>query len=246
MCYWNDYTRQNIPDVISDLYSECTASSTNPLCNISTAPTEIVILLFAAAIRFLLMIYTIGLKVPAGLIIPSLAIGASFGHATGLIMAYWQSHHPAFFLFNECENNSYCIDPGVYGLIGSAAMLGGVSRMTISLVVIMFEITGDVNYIVPIMLTVMVAKWSGEFLNRDGIYDEYIVLKEYPFLDNNASYRFSDVSKSIMKQNLFVLELRPYSVQVSIRFPSSSSFLSLFPPSFSVFCTNSLLFLSLI
>lgn len=93
-------------------------------------------------------------------------------------------------------------------------MLSGVTRMTVSLVVIMFEITGDVQYIVPIMITVMVSKWVGDGISRDGIYDEHILINEYPFLDNKASYRFSNVAKSIMKQNLFVLELRPYTVKV--------------------------------
>ena len=184
------------------------------MCNIDTAPTEIIILLYASAIRFLLTIFTFGVKIPAGLFIPSLAIGASIGHAVGLFFAYWQQNFPGFFLFRECSSLSYCIDPGVYSLIGSAAMLSGVTRMTVSLVVIMFEITGDVQYIVPIMITVMVAKWFGDGICKDGIYDEHILLNEYPFLDNKASYRFSQVARNIMKENLSFLELRSYTVGV--------------------------------
>jgi len=209
--YSNDYLRNNASEIISELYAECTPGSSTPLCNPDTAPTEILILIFASCIRLLLTIFTFGVKVPAGLFIPALAVGASLGHAVGLAMAYWQSVSPDFFIFNECTSIA-CIDPGVYGLIGSAAMLSGVTRMTVSLVVIMFEITGDVQYIVPIMIVVMVAKWVGDGIAHDGIYDEHILLNEYPFLDNKASYRFSQVAKSIMKPNLFVLELRPYSV----------------------------------
>ena len=40
-------------------------------------------------------------------------------------------------------------------------MLSGVTRMTVSLVVIMFELTGGITYIVPIMVAVMIAKWVG-------------------------------------------------------------------------------------
>lgn len=36
-------------------------------------------------------------------------------------------------------------------MVGAAAMLGGFTRMTVSLVVIMFELTGELNYVIPFM-----------------------------------------------------------------------------------------------
>jgi len=38
----------------------------------------------------------------------------------------------------------------------------GILRMTVSLVVIMFELTGGLNYIVPVMLAIIVAKWVAD------------------------------------------------------------------------------------
>lgn len=98
---------------------------------------------------------------------PSLAIGASLGHAVGLMMMIWQTSNPDFFLFRQCAGLADCVDPGVYALVGAAAMLAGVTRMTVSLVVIILELTGDFTNILPIMITVVVAKvirspwWTG-------------------------------------------------------------------------------------
>ena len=47
--------------------------------------------------------------------------------------------------------------PGTYALIGAASFLGGVVRMTISLTVILIESTNEIEYGLPIMLTVMVS-----------------------------------------------------------------------------------------
>ena len=34
----------------------------------------------------------------------------------------------------------------------------------------MFELTGGLNYIVPIMVAVMISKWVGDFFTRDADY----------------------------------------------------------------------------
>lgn len=38
---------------------------------------------------------------------------------------------------------------------------------TVSLIVIMFELTGGVNYIVPLMAAAMASKWVGDALGRE-------------------------------------------------------------------------------
>ena len=50
--------------------------------------------------------------------------------------------------------------PGTYALIGAASFLGGVVRMTISLTVILIESTNEIDYGLPIMLTLMVRNLS--------------------------------------------------------------------------------------
>lgn len=55
--------------------------------------------------------------------------------------------------------------------------------MTVSLVVIMFELTGGLQYIVPLMAASMFSKWIGDAFGNEGIYDGHIRLNGYPFLD---------------------------------------------------------------
>jgi chloride channel 3/4/5 len=48
------------------------------------------------------------------------------------------------------------------------------------------------------MLAVMVSKWVADAFNKDGIYDEQIILNGYPFLDNKRDYRFSTQAIDVM------------------------------------------------
>lgn len=43
-------------------------------------------------------------------------------------------------------------------------------RFSVSLVVIMFELTGGLQYIVPLMAAAMTAKWVGDSLHKEGMY----------------------------------------------------------------------------
>ena len=73
-------------------------------------------------------------------------------------------------------------DSGTYALMGSAAILGGMARMTISLTVILLEATGNMQYVLPLMMTVMAARFTGNVFN-EGLYDIHIHLKHYPILE---------------------------------------------------------------
>jgi hypothetical protein len=60
--------------------------------------------------------------------------------------------------------------------------MGGVTRGTISLVVIIIEITGDLDSLLPIMLVTMVAKWVGDMFIHS-IYDMQLHVGNVPFLE---------------------------------------------------------------
>lgn len=48
--------------------------------------------------------------------------------------------------------------------------------MTVSLVVIMFELTGSLEFIVPTMAAVMFAKWVGDAINK-AVCFSFLILK---------------------------------------------------------------------
>jgi len=94
---------------------------------------------------------------------------------------------------------SVCTLTGLYAMVGAAAVLSGVTRMTVSLVVIMFELTGGITYIVPIMVAVMIAKWVGDSITPGGIYDAHISLNGYPYLDGKDRFMFTSLGSDVMK-----------------------------------------------
>ncbi len=98
-----------------------------------------------------------------------------------------------------CKNNdAECVVPGVYALVGACAFLGGATRMTVSLVVIMVELTSGMMLIVPLMISAFTAKLFGELLCKGGIYDAHINLNNYPFLDSKDDYEYSSLATDVM------------------------------------------------
>ncbi|CAI4210642.1 unnamed protein product [Parascedosporium putredinis] len=77
-----------------------------------------------------------------------------------------------------------------YALLGAAAALSGVMHITISVVVIMFEITGALTYILPTMIVVGVTKAVGELFSKGGIADRAIWASGMPYLDNKEEHNF--------------------------------------------------------
>ncbi|XP_058053621.1 H(+)/Cl(-) exchange transporter 7 [Anopheles bellator] len=130
---------------------------------------KILTLAVFVAIYYPLSCVTYGLSVSLGIFIPTLLIGAAWGRLTGTLMVL------------SFPTSSAFVTPGKYALIGAAAQLGGVVRMTLSLSVILLETTGNIAFILPIILTLMAAKWSGDYFN-EGIYDTQIRTSRVPML----------------------------------------------------------------
>lgn len=195
----NHYMKVQSTELVSNLFQECSQVLDDPvgLCKTGAASAStIVLLIFAAVLGFFLAAISFGLQIPAGIILPSMAIGALVGRAVGIIMEIWVDSHRDFIFFRSCQPDAPCITPGTYAIIGAAAALTGVTRMTVSIVVIMFELTGALTYVLPIMVAVMISKWVGDAFSRRGIYESWIHFNEYPFLDNSEEVIIPDMPAS--------------------------------------------------
>ena len=127
---------------------------------------------------YLLACVTYGTNIPSGLFVPAIMIGAAFGRMAGQLLY---------------QNGFGTVDPGTYALLGAAAILGGITRMTISIVVILVETTNNVTYAVPIMITIMTAKIFGDLFNS-GLYDIHVEFQGIKFLKDDPSIHDHRVS----------------------------------------------------
>jgi chloride channel 3/4/5 len=193
----NHFMRAQNSELVQSLFAECSSETFDRfgLCATGAKSFGVVaILLLAAVLAFFLSALTFGLDIPAGIILPSIAIGALYGRALGILVRIWQEAYPKAILFSKCEPDIPCVTPGLYAIIGAASALGGATRMTLSIVVIMFELTGALTYVIPIMIAVMLSKWCGDIFGKRGIYESWIQLNEYPFLDHRDDTIPPDVS----------------------------------------------------
>ncbi|KAK2753107.1 hypothetical protein FQN55_005067 [Onygenales sp. PD_40] len=192
----NTFMRAQLSELVYYLFAECADVPDDQfgLCKTGAASLGVIsLLLLAAVLGFFLASVTFGLDIPAGIILPSLAIGALSGRALGIAFEMWQKAHPGFILFRNCEPDVQCITPGTYAIVGAASALGGATRMTVSIVVIMFELTGALTYVIPIMIAVMLAKWLGDTFGKRGIYESWINLNEYPFIEQKDDVVLPDI-----------------------------------------------------
>ncbi|KAL2051760.1 hypothetical protein ABVK25_007916 [Lepraria finkii] len=184
--YPNAMTREPGDQIIRNLLQDCRSNTETWICQNEakgSPPKYIGWLVYGTLVKLVLTIITFGCKVPSGVIIPALDAGAFFGRLIG----QWITD----------------ISPGIFAMVGAAAFLAGVSRMTISLCVIMFELTGELEYIVPHMIAILVAKWVADALEREGVYDLAQTVLGHPFLD------LAHATGLVKKEKALVEELIP-------------------------------------
>ncbi|CAI8611538.1 unnamed protein product [Vicia faba] len=125
------------------------------------------LLIFFVAIYFLGII-TYGIAIPSGLFIPVILAGASYGRVAGSLLSPFT-----------------VLDVGLFALLGAASFLGGTMRMTVSLCVILLELTNNLLMLPLVMLVLLISKSVADCFNK-GVYDQIVEMKGLPYLEAHA------------------------------------------------------------
>lgn len=117
---------------------------------------------------YFLGIITYGIAVPAGLFIPVILAGGVYGRLVGR-------------LFHSVS----VLDTGLFSLLGAASFLGGTMRMTVSLCVILLELTNNLLLLPLVMIVLLISKTVADCFNH-GVYEQIVKLKGLPYLEAHA------------------------------------------------------------
>ncbi|KAI5273570.1 CLC voltage-gated chloride channel [Aureobasidium subglaciale] len=214
LCYPNKFLRIDMTESMEILFLECEGGHDyDGLCDRQNRWTSVLSLLIATVLRTFLVIISYGCKVPAGIFVPSMAIGASFGRMVGILVQAMQQAFPNSAFFSACQPDLPCITPGTYAFLGAAAALSGIMHITVSVVVIMFELTGALTYILPTMIVVGVTKAVSDRFGKGGIADRMIWFNGMPFLDNKEDHAFGVPVSTAMTSELKALPISGLEVR---------------------------------
>jgi chloride channel protein, CIC family len=122
-------------------------------------------------VKFGSILFVSGSGAPGGLLIPSMTMGSALGYLVGTL-----GHH---FLS--------AASPTTYTYVGMAAFFCAVSRVPITAVILVFEMTSDFNLVLPLMIGVVTAYLVAEMLETGSLYDR--------LLEANGIY-LADISRS--------------------------------------------------
>lgn len=176
--YWNVLTKLPVAKLLYNLAAPCDDRD-NDLDKLGICPETVdeiphaLFLLFSAfLVKGLLTIITFGIKVPAGIYVPSMVVGGLMGRSIGHCVQWAVMTFPTWGIWSDCAkmSSTTCIQPGVYGLIAAGSTMCGVTRLSVTLAVILFELTGSLDYVLPFSLAILVAKWTADAIEPLSIY----------------------------------------------------------------------------
>jgi len=130
-------------------------------------------LLIAAIATLVLMAITYGAAIPAGFFMPSWLIGASIGRLFGQVIKRYLG--PSVY-------------SGAYSLAGSAAVLCGVQRVSISMIFVILEATSNVHFLLPIVTVFMGANLTSRYLSAEGIFEIALRTKKMRYLPHRPDW----------------------------------------------------------
>ncbi|XP_019367520.1 PREDICTED: chloride channel protein ClC-Kb-like [Gavialis gangeticus] len=131
-------------------------------------------LMIFIVLKFWMMILATTMPMPAGYFMPIFVYGAAIGRLIGEVVAFLFPHGI------KLDGAANPIVPGGYALAGAAAFSGSVTH-TISTALLVFEVTGQIAHILPVIMAVLIANAIAQKF-QPSFYDGTIIVKKLPYL----------------------------------------------------------------
>lgn len=130
--------------------------NSGPVDGILMGEAGALVLIGLLALKVMATSITLGSGGSGGTFAPSLLIGAALGGACGI-------------LFGEAFPNATA-PPGAYAMAGMAAFFAVVVRGPITAILMLFELTGGYEFILPVMTTVVIGTIVARSLTSESLY----------------------------------------------------------------------------
>ncbi|MFC2103134.1 chloride channel protein [Bacteroidota bacterium] len=122
------------------------------------------VILILLALKFILVPLIIHSGGFGGLFAPSLFLGACFGYLFAIsVNSVWGLN----------------LDPTTFVLVSMGAMLGGINTIPISAIMIIFEMTKDYSFILPLMLAVIISTTMVQIILKGSIHIKHLEEQGY-------------------------------------------------------------------
>ncbi len=130
----------------------------------------VLLMLFIFIAKYFLTVFAYGSGVPGGIFAPAIILGALLGSMIG---------HASAAIFPDLG-----VIPANFAFVGMGAFFTAISRAPITSIVMLFELTGNYELVLPLMFACIVANISAEKLKEGSIYRcllerDGIDIKEY-------------------------------------------------------------------
>ena len=153
-------------------------------------PNEGLNLFIAFIVKFFITVISQTVNSPMGLFGPFFLIGALFGRLFG---------HFVRIIFGMKEEY-------IYSMVGAACVMSG-STHSVASAIIVFEITGQTSYLVPLLFSSLIANLVGQSLSMS-IFDVLLSIKNLPHLPSIKSSKLYSLSaKGIQSKIMFYMRL---------------------------------------
>lgn len=135
-----------------------------------SVPANTIVILFV--LKFCLVILILRSGGFGGIFAPSIFMGACYGFLFA-------------FAFSEFFHLSF--DLTTYTLVGMGAMLAGVNSVPITAIMMLFEMTNDYNFILPLMLGVVGSHTITRLFMRESIYQKELSHEGYRYMSGRET-----------------------------------------------------------